>query len=160
MNALWLKSCGLSHADICHYAGISSTTLTNYIKRYNDTSLDDLSEPAYHIPKSELEQHRETLQAYFEKHPPRTKKEAAHKIEELTGIVRSTQRVRVFLKGLGLSYRKVGMVPSKADPEVQEDFKKNAGAPDGRGEGWHEASVFCGCGTFCARAATGVLVVF
>jgi transposase len=124
MNALWLKSCGLSHGDICRLAGISSTTLTNYLKRYNETSLDDLLEPAYHIPKSELEQHRDTLKEYFEAHPPRAMKEAAHKIEELTGIERSTQRVRVFLKGLGLSYRKVGMVPSKADPEIQEEFKK------------------------------------
>lgn len=52
-------------------------------------------------------------------------KEAAQKIEELTGIERSTQRVRIFLKGLGLKYRKVGMVPAKADPEVQDEFKKN-----------------------------------
>lgn len=129
MNALWLKSCGLKHTDICQYAGVSSTTLTSYLKRYLETELDELLEPAYHIPKSELEAHKDLLKDYFEKNPPKSMKEAAQKIEELTGIERSTQRVRIFLKGLGLKYRKVGMVPAKADPEVQDEFKKKHLSP-------------------------------
>ncbi|MDV7392230.1 IS630 family transposase, partial [Arthrospira platensis SPKY1] len=34
------------------------------------------------------------------------------------------EAVRVFLHRLGLSVRKVGMMPAKADPQVQEVFKK------------------------------------
>jgi transposase len=46
------------------------------------------------------------------------------KIEELTGIKRSENRVREFLKSLGMRPRKVGMLPSKADPEEQDHFKE------------------------------------
>ena len=51
-------------------------------------------------------------------------KEAMEKIEQLTGLRRSPDRVRVFLKSLGMECRKVGMVPAKADPQRQESFKK------------------------------------
>ena len=37
---------------------------------------------------------------------------------------RSPSRVRVFLRQLGLTCRKVGMIPAKADAEVQDAFKK------------------------------------
>jgi hypothetical protein len=34
--------------------------------------------------------------------------------------------VRHFLKGMGMSCRRVGVLPAKADPEAQEEFlKKN-----------------------------------
>lgn len=124
MHALWLKSLKLSHAEICKLASISSTTLTSYLKRFNELGLNRLLEPVYHIPKSELEEHSEEIKSYFEKNPVSTMKEASHKIEELTGIKRSSQRVRIFLRGLGLRFRKIGMIPAKANPEKQEEFKK------------------------------------
>ena len=46
------------------------------------------------------------------------------KIKELTGIKRSENRVREFLKSIGMAPRKVGMIPAKADPEEQESFLK------------------------------------
>ncbi|MBA1341833.1 MAG: hypothetical protein C5S40_06785 [ANME-2 cluster archaeon] len=49
-----------------------------------------------------------------------------NKIEELTGIKRSENRVREFLKSIGMKPRKIGSIPAKADPEKQEIFfKKN-----------------------------------
>ncbi len=47
------------------------------------------------------------------------------KIEELTGLRRSENRVREFLNVIGMRCRKIGMIPAKADPEKQEAFKKN-----------------------------------
>ena len=44
------------------------------------------------------------------------------KIEELTGIRRSENRVREFLKRMGMKRCKVGMIPAKADPDEQENF--------------------------------------
>ena len=70
-------------------------------------------------------------------------KEAAYRIEEMTGIKRSSQRVRIFLKNMGMRYRRTGMVPAKADPIKQEDFKKNAGTFTGRGEERVKAGVLC-----------------
>jgi transposase len=96
--------------------------------------LERLLEPVYHIPISKLDEHTEEIKAYFEKHPVSTMKEASHKIEELTGIKRSSERVRIFLSKLGLRYRKTGMIPAKANPEKQEEFKKNTLPTSGRSE--------------------------
>jgi hypothetical protein len=45
-------------------------------------------------------------------------------VERLTGIRRSENRVRIYLKSIGMKRRKVGMIPAKADPEKQERFVK------------------------------------
>jgi transposase len=126
MEALWLKSQQVRHRDISRLTGICSTTLTSYLQAYQQGGLEALKAIRFHRPESELQAHRGTLEEYFRAHPPATAKQAMAKIEELTGIRRSEERVRVFLKGLGMSCRKVGMVPAKADVEVQEAFKKKS----------------------------------
>jgi transposase len=124
MEALWLKSQGLRHNEISRLTGISATTLTSYLRAYQRGGLEALKEVRFYRPESELQAYRVTLEAYFREHPPATAKEAMAVIEELTGVKRSPDRVRVFLKGLGMECRKVGMVPAKADPVRQEAFKK------------------------------------
>ena len=69
---------------------------------------------------------QETIENYFKDHPPATIKEAMDVIEKITGLKRSEKSIRKFLNKIGLRRRKVGMVPSKADVEKQEDFKKNS----------------------------------
>jgi hypothetical protein len=49
--------------------------------------------------------------------------QAQRKMEALTGLKRSETQVRHFIKGLGLKYRKVGMLPAKAAPVAQAQFK-------------------------------------
>lgn len=44
------------------------------------------------------------------------------KIEEITGIKKKRESVRVFLKKNGFEPRKVGTIPAKADVEKQEKF--------------------------------------
>lgn len=124
MEALWLKSQGLRHREICRLTGISATTLTSYLRRYQAGGIEALKEVDFYRPQSQLQAHRGTLEAYFREHPPATAKEAMAKIEALTGVRRSPDRVRVFLKRLGMDCRKVGMVPAKADEEKQAAFKK------------------------------------
>ena len=68
--------------------------------------------------------HRTTIEEYFREHLPASVKEAMAKIEEQTGIKRSENRVREFLKSIGMAPRKVGMIPAKADSEEQESFLK------------------------------------
>ena len=51
------------------------------------------------------------------------------KIEELTGIRRSENRVREFLASAGLKRRKTGMIPAKADSDKQEPFLRNEPEP-------------------------------
>lgn len=124
MEALWLKSCGLPHKAICRLTGIGSTTLTRYLRAYQVSGLEALKTLTFYRPESALQRHRATLEEYFRAHPPATAKEAMVAIERLTGIRRSPDRVRHFLKGLGMNCRKVGMLPAKADAAAQEAFKK------------------------------------
>jgi transposase len=123
MEVLWLKSQGLVHKEIARLAGVSPNTVREYLRMYQEGGIEKLKELHFYRPQSELEAHKTTLEAHFREHPPATVKEAMHEIEELTGIKRSESQVRHFLKGMGLKLRKVGMVPSKADPDEQATYK-------------------------------------
>ena len=125
MEALWLKSQKLPHTSICQLAGISGNTLRSYLKEYQKGGIEKVKFVNFYRPKSKLEAHKTTLKSYFEKNPPATINEAVNKIEELTGIKRSPTQVRKFLKAMGMRCLKVGCLPAKADPDVQEDYKKN-----------------------------------
>lgn len=124
MEALLLKSQGLSHGEICRLLRVSPNTLRSHLRDYLEGGIEKLKELNFHRPQSELGEHRETIESYFQEHPPATIKEAAAKIEELTGIRRSQTQVSQFLKSLGLRRLKVGSIPAKADVAKQEVFKK------------------------------------
>lgn len=129
MTVLYLKSQGLAHKEIKRLERISENTLLGYLREYKEGGIERLKEIRFHSQKSELEQHQTKLEAYFREHPPASVKEARAKIEELTGIKRSAERVRIFMKNLGLAPRKVGAIPAKADTEAQEAFLKEKLAP-------------------------------
>jgi transposase len=122
METLLLKSQGLSHKQIAEIVGISENTLRQYLREYQEGGVERLKEFHYPKPQSELMKHRESLETYFEEHPPASAKEAAAAIEKITGIRRGETQVRKFLHSLGLKPRKVGMIPAKADAEEQERF--------------------------------------
>ena len=124
MEALWLKSQKVKHKDICRLTGISPNTLRKYLRKYKACGIDGLKEVNFRKPQSELKQHTATIEAYFCEHPPASVKEAMAKIEELTGIKLSENRIREFLRSIGMPPRKVGMIPAKADIEEQERFIK------------------------------------
>jgi transposase len=124
MEALWLKSQKLEHKEICRLTGISEPTLSTYLKDYQEGGLEKLKELKFYRPQSELEKHSETIESYFRDKPVGSIKEAAAKIEELTGIKRSEPQISQYLKRIGMKRQKVGMLPAKAEPEKQEQFKK------------------------------------
>jgi len=119
MEAVYLKSQGLSHQDICRLVRISENTLRSYLRQFQEGGVERLKRTDWTGTESELDEHRETLEDYFRKTPPRSTAEAAAEIERITGVRRSLTQVRKFLKGLGLKYRKVGMIPAKADADEQ-----------------------------------------
>ena len=98
MEALWLKSHGLPHAQIATLVGVSENTLRDYFRRYAMGGIEKLKEVNYYRPGSELDEHIDTLEAYFREHPPASVKEAQAVINELTGIQRGETQVREFLK--------------------------------------------------------------
>ena len=124
MEALLLKSQGLAHKEIALLTGVCLNTLRTYLREYQTGGIDKLKEINFYQPESELKRHSSVLEDYFRTNPVASIKEASCKIEEITGIKRSPTRVRKFLNALGMKRRKIGMIPSKADVEVQENYKK------------------------------------
>lgn len=102
MEVLYLKSRGLSHKEICRICRISKTTLAAYLKQYRDGGLEGLKQFGYRGQPSALLEHKQSLEAYFKEHLPRTTAEAQAVIEKMTGIRRSPTQVRVFLKRIGM----------------------------------------------------------
>lgn len=122
LEVLYLKSQGLEHQEICKICRISKTTLTTYLRQYQEGGLERLKETHYVGQASELQEHESTLKQYFEAHPPQTSAEAQAAIEKLTGLKRSPTQVRAFMRRIGMRCRKVGYVPGKAaDPEKQAE---------------------------------------
>jgi transposase len=118
-----LKSQGLAHKDIAKLTGVCSNTLHTYLQYYQIGGINKFKEIHFYQAKSELKQHQKSLEEYFKTNPVASINEASAKIEELMGIKRSLTKVREFLYSLGIKRRKIGMIPSKADDEVQENYK-------------------------------------
>jgi transposase len=129
MEALWLKSQGVSHKQIARFTGISINVVTKYLKDYQTGGIEKLKELDYRGQPSRLNEHRKSLEDYFKAHPPATLKEAMDAIERLTGLKRSEKQIKKFISKLGFKRRKAGSVPSKADLQAQETFKKNTWNP-------------------------------
>ena len=161
MEALWLKSQGVAHGEMSRLTGISSTTLTSYLRAYQEGGIEALKRVRFYRPQSDLCGHQETLEAYFRKHPPASAKQAMATIATLTGVRRSPDRVRVFLKHLGLKCRKVGMIPAKADVEVQETFKTTQLEPRlEEAQAGHRAVFFVEAAHFVLAPFLGMLWCF
>ena len=128
MEVLWLKSQGVAHHQIARLCGLSGNTVRAYLKQYQAGGVQALKHLTFHRPQSALTAYRNTLEAHLREHPPQTIKEAVAVLETLTGLRRSPTQVRVFLKHLGLKCRKVGLLPAKADPEIQDEYQKKVAA--------------------------------
>jgi transposase len=122
MEAVYLKSQGLAHRDICRLTRISENTLRSYLGQFLEGGIERLQRTDWAGTASELAGHAETLEDYFRKNPPRSTAEAAGAIERLTGVRRGLTQVRRFLGKAGLKFRKLGMIPAKADADEQARF--------------------------------------
>jgi transposase len=122
MEAVYLKSQGLTHQDVCRLARISENTLRSYLRQYQEGGVERLKRTDWDGPTSELSDHRQAIEEHFRENPPRSTAQAAADIESLTGVRRGLTQVRKFLKGMGLRFRKLGMIPAKVDAAVQREF--------------------------------------
>lgn len=121
--SLYLKATlGWSNITISKVTGLSSNSISFWIKQYQKGGFNELLINSYGTNKSELANHATSLLSSFEQKPPMTASEAAERIFEATGINRSEQQVRVFMKRHGLKFIKCGHIPSKADNELQHQW--------------------------------------
>jgi len=123
-EVLWLKSSGLSHAEIARLAGVTPRTVQRVFNEFLAGGLERVQQNRYRGQPSTLNAHAESLKALFEKQPPATIAEARHRIKELTGILRSESQVRAFLKRLGMRRLKLGGVPGKVDEAKQREQRE------------------------------------
>lgn len=106
MTILWHKHNGLSHREIAKLSGAAPNTVTATIRTYLDKGLAGVQERKFYCPTSQLDPYRSRLIAHFSAHPPRTLKEAAAEIEQITGLSFTLSHVRTYLLSLGLSRKK------------------------------------------------------
>jgi transposase len=121
---LWLHSCGKFAPEIATIVQQNAYTVRNVIKDFQKGGIPLVTTINSNHPTSDLEQHRVSLVEEFTLRPPASSKEAAARIKKLTGIKRSEQRVHVFMKNIGMKFRKTAAIPAKADLEKQDEFKK------------------------------------
>jgi hypothetical protein len=128
MEALWLKSHSVPHHQIAQLCAMSANTLRAYLKLDQTGGVEALKHLSFHCPQRALGAYRDTRETHGREHPPQTSNAAVAMLETLTGIRRSPTPVRLFLTHLGLPRRKVGLLPAKGDPDVQEEYQKKVGA--------------------------------
>jgi transposase len=98
MEALYLKSQGLTHGQIGKLVSVCQDTLREYFRQYQIGGIEALKAINFYTPESALVAHKGTIEEEFRNNPPATIKEAASRIEEVTGIRRSENRVAAYLK--------------------------------------------------------------
>ncbi len=122
MEVVYPKSQGLAHHDICRLTRITENTLRIYLGQFQEGGVQRLKRTDWTGHPSELADHAKTLEDYFGDHPPRSTAEAAEAITRLTGVRRGLTQVRRFLGKIGLKFRKIGLIPAKADAAEQAKF--------------------------------------
>ena len=122
---LCLHASGKHAPEIATIVKQDVTTVRGVINNFKDGGMALVLTIGSNHPKSAFEKHIDSIKEEFKVRPPATAKEAAARIEKLTGVRRSSDCVRVFMRNVGLKFRKAGAVPAKADLAKQEEFKKS-----------------------------------
>jgi transposase len=126
MEILWLKYQGESHTRIAALAGASRSSVQRCLSAFQKGGLAQVRKLSYKGSRSRLDDHRASLEEYFQKHPPRSLKQAQHQIVRRTGIRRGLTQVRRFLRRIGMSPRKVAAIPVPPKSTPQEHAKEQA----------------------------------
>jgi transposase len=122
MASIYLTGKGYCPKEVACIVGIHRNSVANHLRLYQQAGLAGLKQVGYQGRVGALTSHRQSLEDYFRSQPARSVNEAVVRIKELTGIERSPERVRVFMRRIGLKPRKLGHIPAKADVAKQADF--------------------------------------
>jgi transposase len=127
MEILWLKSKSEPHGRIAELANVSRSTVQRTLRIYAAKGLDGIRSFGWKGQPSALTPHTATIEEEFRRHPPHTARDAARRIEELTGVRRKVSRVRKFLKDdLGMKCLKVAPIPVPPKKTVEEHARTQA----------------------------------
>ena len=115
--------------EISRIVGVCPDTVTDIANRYSEKGISAFQDPARYRPASCLEPYRAKLKRSFKKKPSPSIAEAMDRIRKLTKISLGETQVREFIKSRGMKLRKMGHVPSKADPVKQKAYHKETMLP-------------------------------
>jgi transposase len=123
LHVVYLKALGLAHKEIERIARTSADSVTRYLKDYDEGGLSALGVSRTQGPVSSWQPYQDQIKSLFLKQPPPTGSEASHEIEVRTGIKPGPRACRDFMrKRPGMKFRKMAVIPAKADPEKQAEF--------------------------------------
>lgn len=111
MLVLWLLHSGVTRQKAAEIVGVGRATVQRSVAAYRDGGLDGLRRWDPNRPESEMAAYRALIRESFEKQPVHTVAEACQRIFQLTGLRRGPSQVRKFLKGLGLKFQRVRVIP-------------------------------------------------
>jgi transposase len=123
-DTVYLKAKGLKTGEIRELTGRNVKTIRSHLHLYKNGGIEGLKHRAPYRPTSKLDEHRQNIEHEFRLRPPASIKEARERVFKLTGILRSNSNIEVFVKRLGMKFRKAGGIPAKADLAKQEEFLK------------------------------------
>jgi transposase len=112
----------VTNTAITRVLNISANTVTSYIREFRDQGIAGILEDRSYRPSSCLEPFLPCLRCSFQAHPPTDVAAAMERISKLTGIQLSEAQTRRTLHKMGLKYRNAGVIPGKANPQMQFDF--------------------------------------
>lgn len=113
---------GAQHRFIASCLRISAPTLIAYLKEYRDGGLPAVLEDRYYRPSSALDPFWQCLICSFTVAPVANAKAAMVRIEAMTGVRLSESQCRRVMKKMGMSLKKSGQIPGKADGQLQFEF--------------------------------------
>jgi transposase len=125
-ETVYLKAKKLKPGQIRELTGFNVNTIRSQLHFFKNGGLKALKHREPRRPQGELDEHKPSIEQEFRERPPASIKEAGERIFKLTGIRRSDTRVEVFVKRLGMTFRKTGGVPAKADLVAQDEFLKKS----------------------------------
>ncbi len=121
--AVYLKvTLGWNNSTIGHAVDLHYNAVGHWINIYKANGFESLLTNNYGNKNSELENHADSILKSFQLQPPMTAAQAAERIREMTGISRSEQQVRSFMKRHELKFIKCGHIPAKADNGQQHQW--------------------------------------
>ena len=120
--AIRLHCLAMPHSHIATALNISDDTVTNYLKTFLEGGVPALIENRHFRPTSSVDPFLTEITKSLTRCPVATAKEAAHRIQQITGIQLSEDQARRIMKRVGLAYRKTAAIPGGADPQTQFVF--------------------------------------
>ena len=96
--------------------------MRNWIHQYVKDGLSAILSTSPSCRIGELESHVPSILSSLDSSPVHSVKEACARIKEVCGVDRKPTQVWHFLKSHGYKFRKMGQVPGKANPVLQEQW--------------------------------------